>query len=383
MAPIVLEVEMDNLQERYRAFGHELDAIKKRVMEDMGDEDVRYVKRLNVFSRTMEAVGRILIHSSFEPVGFGSGVLALWVHKQLQTTEIGHTVLHGAYDTLDGAERFRSKSFKWDIPIDEASWRRGHNLGHHQYTNVEGKDPDIHFGFVRLTERTPHRFVNYWQLPFTLLVSFPNFGIAMNLHFSGLLDYYGGNGLESEFDFIKDRSAASRNDVHYRAFRKFIPYYAKNYLFYPLLAGPFFWKVLLGNWMAETLRDVYTAATIYCGHVGDEVADYPLGSKARGKGHWYAMQVESSNNFRVPKPLSILCGGLDMQIEHHLFPKLPPHRLREISADVQAACERHGVTYRKRSWPKTLGKALKRIWRLSTENQGGLRSLKATVNGMA
>jgi linoleoyl-CoA desaturase len=374
---------MENMQEKYRAFGKELDVIKKRVMSEMGEEDVRYIKRVNTFSRSMEAVGRILIHTSFGPVGMTSGVLALWIHKQLQTTEVGHTVLHGAYDKLDGAEKFRSDSFKWDIAIDEDSWRRGHNLGHHQYTNVAGKDPDIHFGFVRLTERTPHRFVHYLQLPFTLLVAFPNFSMAMNMHFTGWLDYYGGNGLDSEFDFISDRSKETRKEVYHRMFRKVVPYYVKNYVFYPALAGPFFWKVMLGNWAADKLRDVYTAATIYCGHVGEDVSDYREGHRARGKGHWYAMQVESSNNFSVPKPLSILCGGLDMQIEHHLFPKLPPHRLREISAEVEAVCARHGVAYRRESWPKTLGKSLKRIWRLSREQRGGLRSLKATVNGMA
>ena len=373
---------MENLRDRYRAFGEEVQAIYKDAQSKMGAEDVRYIKRLNWFSRAMEGVGRGLIHFSFEPVGFSAGVLALWVHKQLQTTEIGHTVLHGAYDKLEGAERFRSKGFYWDIPIDEESWRKGHNQDHHQYTNIAGKDPDIHFGFVRLTERTPHRSTHFWQVPYTLLVAFPNFGMAMNLHFTGMLDYYDGNGLESEFDFIKDRSKETRKEVHKKAFRKFIPYYAKEYILFPALAGPFFWKVMLGNFLAEKLRDVYTAATIYCGHVGEDVADYPEGFRAQSKGHWYAMQVESSNNFRVPKVLSVLCGGLDMQIEHHMFPKLPPHRLREISADVEAACARHGVAYRKASWPKTLGRALKRIARLSRASTGGLGQIKAVANGM-
>ena len=40
------------------------------------------------------------------------------------------------------------------------------------------------------------------------------------------------------------------------------------------------------------------------------------------------MQVEATNNFEVSRPISILCGGLDQQIEHHLFPRLPPNRLR-------------------------------------------------------
>jgi hypothetical protein len=58
-------------------------------------------------------------------------VLALAVHKQLQTVEIGHSALHGAWDRLDAAERFASRSFRWETPIDEASWRRAHNVRHH------------------------------------------------------------------------------------------------------------------------------------------------------------------------------------------------------------------------------------------------------------
>jgi fatty acid desaturase len=140
---------------------------------------------------------------------------------------------------------------------------------------------------------------------------------------------------------------------------------------FPLLAGPFFWKVLLGNWLSELMRDVYSAATIYCGHVGGDTKSYPAGKKAHTRGEWYAMQVEASNDFEVSQPISVLCGGLDRQIEHHLFPSLPPQRLREIAPEVRAICARHGVEYRSQSWPRTLQKALAQVARLS--RSGGTR----------
>jgi linoleoyl-CoA desaturase len=126
-----------------------------------------------------------------------------------------------------------------------------------------------------------------------------------------------------------------------------------------------FWKVLLGNWLAETLRDIYCAATIYCGHTGEEVADFPEGTRASGKGEWYAMQVEATNNFEVCRPISILCGGLDRQIEHHLFPKLPPDRLRKIAPEVRAVCDAYGVNYRTDTWWRTLKRALVHMRELS------------------
>ncbi|HLK36475.1 MAG TPA: hypothetical protein VKU41_06950, partial [Polyangiaceae bacterium] len=99
--------------ERLRRFGEELDAVKASVVARMGAEDVAHVRRLNRFSRVLEVVGRLLILVSPEPITFGAGVLALWAHKQLQATEIGHTALHGAYDRLPGADEFSSKRFRW------------------------------------------------------------------------------------------------------------------------------------------------------------------------------------------------------------------------------------------------------------------------------
>lgn len=342
-------------------FGRAIDAIRERAEARVGAADLTRVRRLDRFSRVMEVVGRVLIHVSFEPITFVLGVSALWIHKQLQATEIGHTALHGAYDKLPGAEKFHARSFAWDIPIDEESWRHGHNVRHHQYTNVAGRDPDIHFGFARLTEHTPWSPRNRRQLPFMLAVLAPNFTFLMNMHFTGLFDVYFGNGRPEQFDVIADRSWKSVKEAHRKALRKYVPYYLKNYVLFPALAGPMFWKVLLGNWLAETMRDLYSAATIYCGHVGEDVAAYPEGTRAHGRGEWYAMQIAATNNFEVSRPLSILCGGLDRQIEHHLFPRLPPERLREVAPEVRAACEAHGVPYRTDTWGRTLARALRHV----------------------
>jgi linoleoyl-CoA desaturase len=353
--------------ERLRAFGQELDAIKAREEADMGPADVRYVKRLDRWSRGCEVVGRLLIHFSFEPIGFGAGVLALWIHKQLQATEIGHTALHGAYDRLADADAYRSTTHVWLNPIDEESWRHAHNVRHHGGTNVAGRDPDIHFGPVRLTERTPWKQGHRWQLPFTLFTLFPNFALGIQLHVTGLSDLAVDNGQPGGLDFLPDRSPASRKAAWRRALRKWVPYYGKEYVLFPLLAGPMFWKVLLGNWLAETMRDVYSAATIFCGHVGEQVKSYPTDAKATCRGQWYAMQIEATNDFEVGWPWTVLCGGLDRQIEHHLFPKLPPHRLRRIAPEVRAVCERHGVAYRTDRWGRVLWRALGWIARLSRE----------------
>ena len=77
------------------------------------------------------------------------------------------------------------------------------------------------------------------------------------------------------------------------------------------------------------------------------------------------MQAEATRNFQVPYRLSQLCGALDLQIEHHMFPRLPPNRLREIAPEIREICEAHGVSYRTGSWPSVLLGAFRHLWNLS------------------
>lgn len=344
---------------RLESFGRALDALRTEMEADLGERDLAYMRRVRSSSRRLEVAGRCLIHFSFEPLGFTLGVGALWVHKLLETAEIGHTVLHGAYDRFECEDALRSQTFRWKSPIDERAWRTAHNIKHHQYTNVSGRDPDMDFGALRLTEQVAYRGVHALQ-PLSNVATWLAFCVAINAHATGLIDVFSP---ARNAHALKDRSWRSIWDAIRAGVGKPARYYAREYVFFPLLAGPFFWKTLLGNVLSEVGKDLYTGATIYCGHVGAQ--SYRPGAQAKGRAHWYVMQVEASRDFEVPAAVAILCGGLERQIEHHLFPRLPPNRLREIAPRVRAICEEHGVTYRTGSWPATLRDVLGSLRRLS------------------
>jgi linoleoyl-CoA desaturase len=272
--------------------------------------------------------------------------------------EIGHSALHGAYDHLPGATPFRSDRFRWKAPIDEESWRSAHNIRHHQYTNVAGRDPDLDFGGLRLSERVGYRRLHALQ-PASNLLTLLGFTSAINLHATGVLEVYLGRGTPRQ---LRDRSLGSVVRAHGRFLRKWLPYYARECLLFPALAGPFFWKPLLGNLLSEMARDIYAGATIYCGHVG--ATDYPAGTHTGGRARFYVAQVEAAHDLEIPRIMSILSGGLDRQIEHHLFPRLPPNRLREIAPRVREICEAHGVRYRTDRWPQRLRQVVHTLARL-------------------
>jgi len=349
---------------RIQAFGEALDAIRKRVHERIGDEDLQYIQQVDAFSHGMQGVGRFLLAVGVGPVSFAAGVGALWIHKQLQATEVGHGALHGCYDKLEGAGRYHSKGFRWQTPIDEESWKSAHNVRHHQYTNVVGRDPDVTFGAMRNADHYPYDPDVHSDGVRGMFQTASHFALGIQAHYTGFADFYRLAG-DDRMDFIEDRSEATRKTVWTKMLRKVLPYYGRELVFFPLLAGGNALRVLAGNLLTELMRDLYSAATIFCGHISDEVKDYPEGTKAGSRARWYAMQVESTQNFQVPLPVSQLCGALDLQIEHHLFPKLPPNRLREIAPAVQAVCEEHGVTYTTGSWAKALRGVFRQIKKTS------------------
>jgi fatty acid desaturase len=278
--------------------------------------------------------------------------------------EIGHMALHGCYDGMAGAERFQAKAFVWKTPIDEASWLRGHNIRHHQYTNVARRDPDLNFGVYRLSAHIPHRRL-HWAQPLSNLLSWPVFTTAMNAHVTGVLEVWAPHG---EAHAVREKTWANIWAAHRAFLSKMARYYGREYVVFPALAGPFFWKTWLGNVLSEVLRDVYAGATIYCGHVG--VKDHPAGTQAKGRAQWYKMQAEGSRNYSVPHVFSLLSGALDRQIEHHLFPRLPPNRLREIAPRVKAICAAHGVGYVEKSWAGTLRDVMRELRNLSVSTPG-------------
>lgn len=343
------------------AFGAEIDRLRERVEAETGIPDLRRMRRIDALSLGSELVGRLLLHFSASPLMWVAGVIALWLRKQLQV-EIGHTVLHGCFDKLDASGRYHSKRFYWDVPVEESSWRQGHNLDHHGHTNVVGKDPDVRFGKVRLTEALPYERFHRWGLLNDLII-WPWFFLSMTLHYTGLSDLYLRQ--PGDFQYIQRKDWETIKRCHALALRKVVPYYAVNFLLFPALAGAQFWKVLLGNLIAEILRDVIMAAAIHCGHVGTVVAGYPAGTKPSTRAQWYELQVCASHDFRTSHWMSILVGGLNFQIEHHLFPRLPPNQLRRIAPEVRAICERHGVPYNTGPWPRVLWQAMKHIVNLS------------------
>jgi fatty acid desaturase len=326
-------------------------------MAELGASDIDHIHSTARLSRLFEFAGRLLIHTSLEPAGWSCGVVLLASHFILDSMELGHNILHGQYDwTKD--PRFSSKTYRWAFAVDEKQWQEEHNGIHHRYTNVVGKDPDLGYDRFRLTERQP------W--------SRSHLGQAALIAASAVM-----------FDLSIGHYVSSTGDGKHVGARRFLRkaarFAAENYILFPLLAGPLAPKVLAGNLAAAAMRNVFAAAVIYCGHFPDGVETFTDAEHdEQGSKTYFLRQVLGSANFEGGKVLSVMAGHLNYQIEHHLFPRVPAWRYRQLAPRVRAICEKHGVPYNTGSFAAQLGSVVKKILRLSLP---GARSASSSARG--
>jgi len=69
-----------------------------------------------------------------------------------------------------------------------------------------------------------------------------------------------------------------------------------------------------------------------------------------GDDDWYRMQLRTTQDIVCHPLVDWFHGGLQFQIEHHLFPRVPRHNLRYVRSIVKAFCEEQGVVYNEQTW---------------------------------
>ncbi|CCQ11015.1 POSSIBLE LINOLEOYL-CoA DESATURASE (DELTA(6)-DESATURASE) [Pseudoalteromonas luteoviolacea B = ATCC 29581] len=340
-------------------FAAELDTIKAQTLAKVGQLDADHIRRVVRLQRVCEWSGRALLIVGFWfPWCWVVGVLALAIGKILDNMEIGHNVMHGQYDWMND-KQLNSKRYEWDIACDGSSWNRVHNYEHHTYTNIIGKDRDFGYGLLRLSNDFKWRVKNLWQLMTYFLLS---------VLFQWGVSYH---ELAAERVFVGKKNAkrqgkVSHQELKARFFSKGARQLIKDYMLFPLLAGPAWLSVLSGNLLANLLRNLWTSTIIFCGHFTGDVQTFNSEDcKNESQGQWYYRQALGSSNLQGRKWFHVMTGHLSCQIEHHLFPDLPSSRYQEVAKHVQQVFAKYGVPYNTGSFWRQYTSVLKRIVRYS------------------
>jgi NADPH-dependent stearoyl-CoA 9-desaturase len=339
--------------EQIESFGEELDAIRQRVLTDRGEHDANYIRKVIRAQRGLEVAGRGLLWAGVFPPAWIAGTAALSLSKILDNMEIGHNVMHGQYDWMNDPA-LSGKQFEWDNACPADQWRHSHNYMHHTHTNIVGKDRDIGYGVLRMSEDQSWR-PYYLGNPVyaTLLALLFQYGVALH-------------DLEVERLTSGEAKLADKRKLIGGIWKKVRRQTLKDYVIFPALSGPFFLFPLAGNATANLVRNVWSFTIIFCGHFPEGTHEFTEEeTENESRGQWYYRQLLGSANLSGSRPFHILAGNLSFQIEHHLFPDLPANRYAEISTEVREICERYGIPYNVGPLGKQFGSVVKKICRLA------------------
>jgi NADPH-dependent stearoyl-CoA 9-desaturase len=339
--------------QQIESFGVELDAIRQRTVADLGERDAAYIRKVIQAQRRLEIAGRGLLFAGFFPPAWLGGVGALSLSKILDNMEIGHNVMHGQYDWMNDPE-LTGKGFEWDTACPADQWRHSHNYMHHTHTNIVGKDRDIGYGVLRMSE--DQRWHPYYlgnPLYAALLATFFQYGVAMH-------------DLELERVGTGKAGLGEKRDMLRSIWGKVRQQTLKDYVLFPFLTGPSAPLTLAGNATANLTRNIWAFTIIFCGHFPDGTQEFTEEETAEEtRGQWYYRQLLGSANLTGGKLFHVLAGNLSFQIEHHLFPDIPAHRYAEISVEVREVCERYGIPYNTGPLHKQFGSVVRKIARLA------------------
>jgi linoleoyl-CoA desaturase len=344
--------------EQVEALGRELDELRNRVVASLGERDADYIRRVIRAQRGLEVGGRALLEVGWLPPAWLAGVAALSLSKILDNMEIGHNVMHGQYDWMKDPA-LDSKRFEWDTACPGDQWRHSHNYVHHTHTNVLGLDRDIGYGVLRMSEDQPWRPRDLGNPVYAALLALLfQWGVAVH-------------DLEVERIEAGEISLSDKRDVLRAVWRKGRRQVLKDYLLFPLLAGPGAPFTLAGNLVANATRNLWAFAIIFCGHFPEGTHEFSLEEvEDETRGGWYLRQMLGSANLTGGSLLHLLSGNLSHQIEHHLFPDIPAHRYAEIAQEVREICERYGLPYNTGPLHKQFGSVVRKIFKLALPRSG-------------
>jgi linoleoyl-CoA desaturase len=253
---------------------------------------------------------------------------------------IGFNIMH------DGAHGSFSK-YKWLNNLAASSlnvlggssfmWNMKHNVIHHAYTNIDGVDDDIDIQpWMRMSTTQPklamHRYqhIYFWFL-YSVLYILWVFYLDYDKYFKGKIGQ------------MPLKKMSFTDHVVFWAFKLFylfifvaVPIYTVGFVAW--IIGFFVFALVAGFVISIVFQLAHTV----------EHTHFPMPQEDTGKleDEWAIHQLKTTANFAPGnKVINWFVGGLNFQIEHHLFPKISHIHYTEIRRIIKQACDEYGIPY--------------------------------------
>lgn len=251
---------------------------------------------------------------------------------------ICHDAIHGSFSANSKVNKTLSFIFNL-IGASPYVWNLTHNVVHHTYTNIPGHDEDIEIapGLIRLDENEKVNKIQRFQH----IYAFSLYSLA-SLSWVFRKDYV-------KFFQKKIGQHPTLNHPKREYFNLFF-YKAIYYFLFillPLLVLEVtWWQVLIGFLGLHLAEGLVLGLVFQLAHVV-EGTDFPVpNSQGNIEEAWAAHQMRTTANFATKSKLAgFLLGGLNQQIEHHLFPKVCHIHYPAISEIVKKTAQEFNLPY--------------------------------------
>jgi len=270
-------------------------------------------------------------------------VLACWIVMGFGMAGIGMATMHDANHGSYSKKKWVNKLFGDSLYLlggFPANWRYQHNTLHHGFTNIEGHDEDIAPPeILRLSPHRPLKKIHRYQYLYAWVL----YGL-MTISWIIVKDFRRMKKYKEMGVKLNGKRKYGRLLLELIISK--IVYYAV-FLLVPLLTIPVAWYwVVTGFLLMHFVGGLVLAAIFQTAHVVP-TSEYPLpDEKGEMNNNWAAHQLYTTSNFAPrSRVFTWLVGGLNHQVEHHLFPNISHIHYRDIAAIVQQKAKEFGMPY--------------------------------------
>lgn len=247
-----------------------------------------------------------------------------------------HDGSHGSFSTNKWVNRIAASSISL-LGANHFMWNMKHNMLHHSFTNIDGVDDDIEIGILMRMAPTQkrykmHRFQHfYFWFLYMLLYVFWIFFTDYKKYFSQKI----GN--------VPLKKMNMNDHIEFWGVKV---YHATVFIVLPVLAvGWISW--IVGFFTMSLVAGFVLSIVFQLAHTVEDTS-FPIADVETNKlpDEFAAHQIKTTANFATRNKLvSWLVGGLNFQIEHHLFPKISHVHYPAISEIVRSVCREYQLQY--------------------------------------
>ncbi len=282
-----------------------------------------------IVTETVASIAGLLI--SVVIMGFGLGGIGL---------SVMHDANHGAYSKKAWVNNLLGYSLNL-VGANAFNWKMQHNVLHHSFTNIHDEDEDISpRGVLRFSPETKWKPIHRYQFIYAwLLYGLMTIVWLVSKDFIRIVRY-------DRSGLAKKQNASIRREWFILIASKCL--YIGYIFVLPLLVTDLTWQqVLLGIFIMQYIAGFLLAVIFQPAHVV-EGTEYPLPDHNRNmETNWAVHQLKTTTNFANNSNwFTWYVGGLNFQIEHHLFPNICHVHYPKIAPIVKSTAIEFNLPYK-------------------------------------